>query len=231
MPGRSCATTPASSGSPASPSSAGWRWPLAAPRRWTPIFFLDDAVALAAGHRPCGLCRREAYRSYRDAVTAAVGSSTPLSAGDLNRRLASERLARGRGVDRARDRRRWDAPVASLPPGTVIVSDDLPAVAAARGSSAPLHLRRVGTSEPPTAPGDGAGPHPTHVRGGTDPRLHPAAAPQRRGNDLTFRPGHRGQGLDRRDNGYRRCMYIGIGTVVLILLIVLIVLLISRRRV
>jgi hypothetical protein len=104
----------------------GWRWPLAAPRRWTPIFFLDDAVALAAGHRPCGLCRREAYRSYRDAVTAAVGSSTPLSAGDLNRRLASERLVRGRGVDRATDRRRWDAPVASLPPGTVIESDDLP---------------------------------------------------------------------------------------------------------
>jgi hypothetical protein len=102
----------------------GWRWPLAAPRRWTPIFFLDDAVALAAGHRPCGLCRREAYRSYRDAVTAAVGSSTPLSAGELNRRLASERLDRGRGVDRASDRRRWEAPVASLPPGTVIVSDD-----------------------------------------------------------------------------------------------------------
>jgi hypothetical protein len=37
--------------------------------------------------------------------------------------------------------------------------------------------------------------------------------------------------LDRRDNGYPGCMYIGIGTVVLILLIVLIVLLISRRRV
>ena len=96
-----------------------------APRRWTPIFFLDDVVALAAGHRPCGLCRREAYRSYRDAVTAAVGSSAPLSAGDLNRRLAAERLERGRGVDRARDRRRWEAPVASLPPGTVIVSNDL----------------------------------------------------------------------------------------------------------
>ena len=37
----------------------GWRHPLAAPHRWTPIFFLDDAVALAAGHRPCAFCRRE----------------------------------------------------------------------------------------------------------------------------------------------------------------------------
>jgi hypothetical protein len=26
----------------------GWRWPLARPRRWTPLLFLDDAVALAA---------------------------------------------------------------------------------------------------------------------------------------------------------------------------------------
>ena len=125
MTGRWCATTPASLWISCLTEFRGWRWPLAAPRRWTPIFFLDDAVALAAGHRPCGLCRREAYRSYRDAVTAAVGSSTPLSAGDLNRRLAAERLARGRGVNRARDRRRWAAPLASLPPGTVIVSDDL----------------------------------------------------------------------------------------------------------
>jgi len=36
--------------------------PLARPNRWTPIFFLDDAVALAAGHRPCATCRRDMYR-------------------------------------------------------------------------------------------------------------------------------------------------------------------------
>ena len=40
-----------------------WRVPLARPNRWTPIFFLDDAVALAAGHRPCATCRRDMYRS------------------------------------------------------------------------------------------------------------------------------------------------------------------------
>ena len=44
-----------------------WRHPLDAPHRWTPVFFLDDAVALAAGHRPCGLCRRDAYLAYRTA--------------------------------------------------------------------------------------------------------------------------------------------------------------------
>ena len=49
-----------------------WRVPLARPNRWTPIFFLDDAVALAAGHRPCATCRRDMYRSYRDAVDPAL---------------------------------------------------------------------------------------------------------------------------------------------------------------
>ena len=32
-----------------------------APGRYTGLFFLDEATALAAGHRPCALCRREDY--------------------------------------------------------------------------------------------------------------------------------------------------------------------------
>ena len=43
----------------------GHRQPLADPHRWTPIFFLDEAVALAAGHRPCAYCRRADYHAYR----------------------------------------------------------------------------------------------------------------------------------------------------------------------
>ena len=40
----------------------GWlRRPLVQPGRFTELFFLDDATALAAGHRPCALCRREDY--------------------------------------------------------------------------------------------------------------------------------------------------------------------------
>ena len=80
------------------------RSPLAAPRRWTPLFFLDDAVALAAGHRPCAQCRREAYRDYRDAVSASVGAPAPLRSTELDARLNAERLRRGRGLDRAADR-------------------------------------------------------------------------------------------------------------------------------
>ena len=56
-----------------------WKHPLAAPRTWTPLFFLDDAVALAAGHRPCGLCRRADYLAFRDAVTIATDADRPYS--------------------------------------------------------------------------------------------------------------------------------------------------------
>lgn len=105
-----------------------WRHPLAAPRTWTPLFFLDDAVALAAGHRPCGLCRRADYQAYRHGVEASSPSSggrhRPVLAVELNRRLAAERLRRGRGLKRAGDRRVWTSAIDELPSGSVIVSPD-----------------------------------------------------------------------------------------------------------
>ena len=101
----------------------GWRVALARPRRWTPLFFLDDAVALAAGHRPCATCRRADYESYRDAVTRALGRDQPLRAWELNDLLTAERLSRGRGLDRAVDRKVWTSAFADLPDGTVTVDD------------------------------------------------------------------------------------------------------------
>lgn len=107
-----------------------WKHPLDAPRTWTPVFFLDDAVAMAAGHRPCGLCRREQYRHYQKAVTAGLQLAGRTEAAglvlapELNRRLASERLTAGRGLSRAADRPRWKATLASLPNGTVAIDPD-----------------------------------------------------------------------------------------------------------
>ena len=48
-------------------SFRGWR---AADSRYTPLFFLDEATALAAGHRPCALCRRADFVAFRDAFGA-----------------------------------------------------------------------------------------------------------------------------------------------------------------
>ncbi len=45
----------------------GWKRQVMTPRSWTELFFLDEAVALAAGHRPCALCRRAEYDAFRAA--------------------------------------------------------------------------------------------------------------------------------------------------------------------
>ncbi len=107
-----------------------WNHPLDAPRTWTPVFFLDDAVALAAGHRPCGLCRRADYRAYQAAVTAGLraqgraGENGLVLAPELNRRLAGERLGAGRGLRRAPDRCLWETRAGSLPDGAMVLDPE-----------------------------------------------------------------------------------------------------------
>lgn len=100
-----------------------WKSPLSEPRHWTPLFFLDDAVSLAAGHRPCGLCRRDDYVSYKEAVAAVLKRATP-TATDLNQMLASERHQPGKGWSRSTDRRLWPTEIEDLPSGSVFKGDD-----------------------------------------------------------------------------------------------------------
>src|SRR6478609_2709079 len=40
------------------------RTPLLQPGRFTELFFLDEATAMAAGHRPCAECRRADYDRF-----------------------------------------------------------------------------------------------------------------------------------------------------------------------
>src|ERR671930_1139988 len=48
-------------------SFRGWhRHPLLQPGKFTELFFLDEATAFAAGHRPCALCRREDYDRFAE---------------------------------------------------------------------------------------------------------------------------------------------------------------------
>ena len=54
------------------------------PGRYTSLFFLDEATAFAAGHRPCAECRREDYNRFME----IVGEHR---ADDLDERLHRER--------------------------------------------------------------------------------------------------------------------------------------------
>jgi hypothetical protein len=62
-----------------------WRRPAEnVPGRYTGLYFLDDATAMAAGHRPCAECRRADYVVLRDRL--ALGGADAIDA-----RLAAER--------------------------------------------------------------------------------------------------------------------------------------------
>jgi len=157
----------------------GWRVPLARPRRWTPLFFLDDAVALAAGHRPCATCRRADHVVYRDAVGAAWGRSDRVLAAELNERLQAERLRPGRGMQRAGDRMLWHADLTTLPDGTVIVDQHGDARLVVEDRL--LRFRFDGWTEPVPRPASGDADvltPPTSVAAlahGFRPTLHPSA--------------------------------------------------------
>jgi hypothetical protein len=83
------------------------------PGRLTELFFLDEATALAAGHRPCGECRYREYQAFKHAWAAAHGGGLP-GVGEIDARLHEDRLVRP-GV-----RRSYPAPLASLPSGVLV---------------------------------------------------------------------------------------------------------------
>jgi len=92
------------------------------PHHFTWLFFLDEAVSFAAGHRPCAECRRASYNAYRDAWAEGLGGDAP-SAKEINRRLHGERIFRGTHRRRLHELR-W----AGLPDGAFVLVDDAAAV-------------------------------------------------------------------------------------------------------
>jgi hypothetical protein len=87
------------------------------PGHYTELFFLDEATALAAGHRPCAECRRERYSAFREAWQSArpgSGGSPLPTADEIDRRLHAERL----GPDRSK--RLYKASLEELPNGVFV---------------------------------------------------------------------------------------------------------------
>jgi hypothetical protein len=99
-----------------------WRAPQWRPGHYTVLFFHDEAVALAAGHRPCALCRSHAYRAFLDAATLGTDGPPP-GAGALDRLLHSQRILPGTHRRRLHTRTWKD-----LPNGAFVLLDDGPAL-------------------------------------------------------------------------------------------------------
>lgn len=72
---------------------------LMQPRRYTELFFLDEATALSAGHRPCFECRRAAATDFATRWNVLRGKPGRATASDMDHVLHGERLA-GAGAQR-----------------------------------------------------------------------------------------------------------------------------------
>ena len=94
------------------------------PGRWTALFFLDEATALSAGHRPCGYCRRADHRWFGESWRAAQGLAARPYAWELDVALHAER------VDRRRAKLTRPATLGQLPDGAMASHDAGPALVA-----------------------------------------------------------------------------------------------------
>ena len=89
------------------------RGQLMQPGKFTELFFLDEATAFAAGHRPCALCRRPDYERFLDLWGRPAGADA------VDARLHEERLAN-------RSRRLHDAQIDELPDGAFVMYEEAP---------------------------------------------------------------------------------------------------------
>jgi len=80
------------------------------PNRYTELFFLDEAVAFAAGHRPCAECRHERFVAFK----TAWRSANPPGADEMDAELHRAR------IDARRKKVTYSAPLDSLPDGSFI---------------------------------------------------------------------------------------------------------------
>lgn len=133
---------------------------------YTELFFLDEATALAAGHRPCFECRREAARAFAAAWAAGHGTIPPRAA-NMDATLHAERIGRTAAP----------LPEGPLPGGTMVaVGQDALLTTDGRWwrwgfegyapTEVPQRVDRVLT--PPSVI--------RALRGGYRPALHPSAA-------------------------------------------------------
>lgn len=98
----------------------GWRrGPLLQPGRFTELFFLDDATALAAGHRACALCRHGDYvrlaEIWRDLHPGQAGADA------IDAQLHAERVDPG-----TRGQRRRQVLLDEVPDGAFVLRDGTP---------------------------------------------------------------------------------------------------------
>jgi hypothetical protein len=90
------------------------------PGRWTALFFLDEATALAAGHRPCAYCRRSDFNDFAETWRVAEGLADRPRAPEMDAVLHRQRVE-----SRTRRQRTTRARLRDLPDGAMVRRDGI----------------------------------------------------------------------------------------------------------
>lgn len=93
------------------------------PNEYTELFFLDEATALAAGHRPCGQCRHKDFIKFVECWAKGNGKPESLSIKEIDAQLHIDR------VERSRKQVTYHAQIDELPDGVFIELEMQPATA------------------------------------------------------------------------------------------------------
>jgi hypothetical protein len=97
---------------------------------YSELFFLDEATAFAAGHRPCAYCQRARHLEFKGAwvranVSEDLRASTKMP--DIDKVIHAERAISGGG------KRTYDARLVELPHGAIFEHEDVAYLVSARG--------------------------------------------------------------------------------------------------
>ena len=89
--------------------------------QYTELFFMDEATALAAGHRPCATCRRDNFKTFKAywmAANPALADNTGSVMTKIDKELHSER------VESDRQKRTWSCTLGELPDGAMVADEE-----------------------------------------------------------------------------------------------------------
>ena len=86
-----------------------------APGRYSELFFLDEATAFAAGHRPCNHCRRDDYNAFHVAFGKVLESGSSVKAEAMDMQIHHDRIST------ANTKRTFTAEPSDFPDGVMIV--------------------------------------------------------------------------------------------------------------
>jgi len=93
------------------------------PGQYTELFFLDEATALAAGHRPCATCRRAEYDAFK---AQWLEANPELAARSEEKITEIDKLLHAERADARRKKRTWSARLGDLPDGSMVVRRGTP---------------------------------------------------------------------------------------------------------